>query len=429
MASVSGLNSFSIDLSNLNANTTYYVKAYGTNSYGTGYGSSVPFTTISNPSLVFTVGALASAYTPRYANGALDLVTYTVSGGAFGTNNTIVAELSNSLGDFTSPTVVGTVASMTSGSVAISLPYTLTSGTGYRIRLRASNPNMTTSNTTAALTIKPIKDYLTETTPSTCSGVSKQIGLTNVTFEGASRYTYTWSSAALLDNSTVNNPTYLNPTSDKSFTVYFVPVKSGEQITSKIVTVSITTPTFTVSLPTTFSIVPYATSSGNVQTQAAPSVSGTVTGTLVYTWYANSVSSSNMINDITNCNFAVGANVYYMVASDGSGCSSTPKKFTVYRRAYKDADMAFGANNTGFMQVYPTPCENELTLDGVIGDATTATAKLVDVLGNVVLEKTISSADGVVSQTLDVRSIQTGSYILMIETPNDLISTKIVKVK
>ena len=53
-ANGSGTGSFTVSLTGLTPNTTYYVKAYATNSVGTGYGSEVSFTTNSTSS--FTCG-------------------------------------------------------------------------------------------------------------------------------------------------------------------------------------------------------------------------------------------------------------------------------------------------------------------------------------------------------------------------------------
>jgi sugar lactone lactonase YvrE len=62
--------SFVSDLNNLTAGTTYYVRAYATNSGGIAYGNVVQFTTSTSlSSIVTTVSTLAGNGTPGYANG------------------------------------------------------------------------------------------------------------------------------------------------------------------------------------------------------------------------------------------------------------------------------------------------------------------------------------------------------------------------
>jgi sugar lactone lactonase YvrE len=62
---------FTSNISNLTPNTTYYVRAYATNSAGTGYGSVVKFTTPSNILAVnTTVTTFVGNGTPGYTNGS-----------------------------------------------------------------------------------------------------------------------------------------------------------------------------------------------------------------------------------------------------------------------------------------------------------------------------------------------------------------------
>lgn len=69
-------------------------------------------------------------------------VDYTALG-TYNPGNVFTAELSDANGSFASPTVVGTLASTTSGTIAGILPPGTTPGNGYHIRVISSNPPTT----------------------------------------------------------------------------------------------------------------------------------------------------------------------------------------------------------------------------------------------------------------------------------------------
>lgn len=62
VASGNGTGSFSVTLSGLSSSTTYYIRAYATNSKGTAYGEQLSFTTLSSSSSDIPVGAIAGLF-------------------------------------------------------------------------------------------------------------------------------------------------------------------------------------------------------------------------------------------------------------------------------------------------------------------------------------------------------------------------------
>ncbi|MFA6570869.1 MAG: hypothetical protein WCT77_06485, partial [Bacteroidota bacterium] len=69
-------------------------------------------------------------------------VSYTTSG-TFSSSNTFTVQLSDSSGNFTSPTVIGTLEdSASSGDISCTIPYNVTVGTTYRIRVVSNDPNI-----------------------------------------------------------------------------------------------------------------------------------------------------------------------------------------------------------------------------------------------------------------------------------------------
>ncbi len=87
-----------------------------------------------------------------FCAGSSILVPFSVSA-PFDPSNFFTLEISDVSGSFASPTSVGTHISSTGASVFISLPNGLTSGTGYRLRVRSSTPAVT-SNVTNVFTVQ-----------------------------------------------------------------------------------------------------------------------------------------------------------------------------------------------------------------------------------------------------------------------------------
>ena len=75
-----------------------------------------------------------------FCAGAAVSVGYTRLSGVFNSGNVFTAQLSDASGSFTSPVSIGTLTSTTSGTISATIPSSTPAGTGYRIRVVASNP-------------------------------------------------------------------------------------------------------------------------------------------------------------------------------------------------------------------------------------------------------------------------------------------------
>lgn len=67
-------------------------------------------------------------------------VSYSISG-LYNPGNVFTLELSDASGSFSAPTAIGTISSVTAGSIAYALPASIPIGTGYRVRITSSNPS------------------------------------------------------------------------------------------------------------------------------------------------------------------------------------------------------------------------------------------------------------------------------------------------
>lgn len=85
--------------------------------------------------------------------GSTISVPFTASG--VSTGNVYTAQLSNASGSFASPVAIGTLTSVaSSGSISATIPANTASGTGYRIRVVASNPAVTGTDNGSNLSIQ-----------------------------------------------------------------------------------------------------------------------------------------------------------------------------------------------------------------------------------------------------------------------------------
>ncbi len=98
-----------------------------------------------------TISTTALGSTSFCQNETLS-VPYTITG-VFNPGNIFSAQLSDASGSFASPTVIGTLASTSAGTITATLPNLLTSGTLYRIRVVADNPAIIGSDNGTDLTI------------------------------------------------------------------------------------------------------------------------------------------------------------------------------------------------------------------------------------------------------------------------------------
>lgn len=124
-----------------------------------------------------TTSGVGTNYTP----GSALTVNYSATG-IFNAGNIFTAQLSDATGSFSSPVTIGSVTSITSGSISAIIPANTLSGTAYRIRVVGSNPSVIGSDNGANITI---------TAPS-CT-VPSGLNATNITSTSA---TLNWSVVA-----------------------------------------------------------------------------------------------------------------------------------------------------------------------------------------------------------------------------------------
>lgn len=182
---------YTSSLTGLLKNTTYFVRAYATNSIGTGYSSQITFTTSDSPMLPNVTIQDITSITPSSAN---------VGGGIASIGNTNILQYGHCWSINTNPTTADaktTLGSKSSIGTYNSVLNYLLPGTTYYVRAYATNEGGTTYSTESSFTTLP-----TPVPPSLTTGTVSNITLTgaqiigNVTAIGTSnitQYGHCWS--------------------------------------------------------------------------------------------------------------------------------------------------------------------------------------------------------------------------------------------
>jgi len=108
----------------------------------------------------------------------------------FQAGNIFTLQLSNAAGSFGTPVNIGSVTATTSGTITGTIPAGTTPGTGYRLRVVASNPGKTSDPTITNLTIgtRPA-NLVANSNWNVCQNGTIQL---TGTFTGSGTYTYSW---------------------------------------------------------------------------------------------------------------------------------------------------------------------------------------------------------------------------------------------
>lgn len=124
-----------------------------------------------------TVTVTAPVASATFCAGTNITVNYTVTSN-FGAGNIFTTQLSNAAGSFASPTVLGTRTAVNGGGSTFVIPFTIPTGSGYRVRVLTSNPTFTSQSNGVDLTI----NGLSINTPTTTSLVYCQGEVFNLTY-------------------------------------------------------------------------------------------------------------------------------------------------------------------------------------------------------------------------------------------------------
>jgi len=135
-----------------------------------------------------------------------------------------------------------------------------------------------------------------------------------------------------------------------------------------------------------------------------------------------------IISDYNNVALPVGINKFYLQVTNDQGCKSDLKRTVVYKQRAKETfgEPTAGANAAAFAYTYPNPTVNELNITADLLNESAVNISIVDINGKTLI--TVPSFIATeVNQTVNVQSLPSGSYFVIIETNDDTVLAKFIK--
>jgi uncharacterized protein (TIGR02145 family) len=339
----SGTGVFSSSLTSLTPATTYYVRAYATNSVGTAYGNSTSFSSLAPPTV--TTSAVSSVT----SSGALSGGDVLASGGATVTARGVAYGTMNNPTTQNNSTVDGSGTGSFSSTLA-----GLTALTNYKVRAYATNSVGTSYGIQESFTTLGLPTISTNSISSISSTAATSGG--NVSSDGGSTVT----ARGIVYNNLQNPTTSDNFTNNGTGTGSFISVVTGlsastlyyirAYATNSVGTAYGNQLSFTTSVPT---IATVTTLGATMITASSASLEGEVLsdGGSAVTAKGMAYSAINANPTISNSTTNNGSGTGYFLSSL-SGLSPTT---VYYVRAYATNNLGTAYGNTVNFTTYGLP--------------------------------------------------------------------------
>jgi len=313
-------------------------------------------------------------------------VPFTVTG-TVNAGNTYTAQLSDASGSFATPLAIGTLASAANGTLSISatVPAGTAAGTGYRIRVTASDPAATGTDNGSNITINALPVVAATGTPTNgvmCAGSSVAI-----LASGAS--SYTWSPATGL-SSTNQATVTATPAATTTYTV----TGTANGCTANA--------TFTVTVNPLPPVTVNANPADGIMC-VGENIVLTASGATVYTW-SPATGLSTVTGAVTTATPTV-TTQYTVTGTNANGCVNTAN-FTVTFTTCLGIDENDAA--AAFV-LYPNPTSGLVTIDWN-GSDVSSTVRLMDYSGRLLEEITLQN------NAFSLDAYPAGTYLVQVVT-------------
>lgn len=313
-------------------------------------------------------------------------VTYNALGPFTGTN-VFTAQLSDANGSFANAVNIGTVTSTTSGTIAAVIPPNTPGGTGYRIRVKSSTPELFGTDNGSNLTVNPNPGSNFTFATQQCEGTA--VAFTNTTPANPGAATMEWTFGAL-GTSAQTNPSFSFPPGGPYDVKLVSTTAQGckDSITKQVTVGAKPLPQFTMN-----AAIQCIASNNFVFTNTTPNPA-----TFTYEWKFGDGATATGLN-ASHSYSAVGPYTVTLIATAANGCrdsvkhnvtvnTSTNPSFTV-----NAATQCLGMNSFLFTNTTPPGS----TYEWKFGDGATAAVanpSHVYAAANVYTVKLIATAAG-----------------------------------
>lgn len=334
-----------------------------------------------NQPLTITLGAIPNG---PFCPGSQINIPFTTSG-EFNSSNTFGAVLSDENGNFDVPTIIGTLATTTGGTIQATIPASTPNADKYRIRILASDPFTTSADNGSDISINSNPTVTVGVSGSTtiCAGDSVELS------GPAGFATYIWSNGASTQNIWVKEAGSFSVTAANG---------TGCTGTSEAVTI------------------------GTYPTPAKPTITRegdnlVADGGVSFSWLDagdNVVSSSKT--------FTPSASGAYRVQSvDANGCKATSDPYE-----YSTTGVPTDLESEG-IAVYPQPTTGVIRVEMGAVRSGAVRLTLTNTIGETVLVRNDRTDGGEYRTTLDVAKIPAGVYNLEVVAGGKKWNRRVVK--
>lgn len=362
-------------------------------------------------------------------------IPYSIEGGFnFNSDNIFTAYLSDETGDFTNEIEIGSLSHTAADTIFATIPAGTTPGTAYRVRVKASNPALTSNDNgvditifTATVDVSPTDE---QTIYVTQNGTELSVNETPVATSREWKYSTTSGTGYVSFSTPETNETY-TPNFEEQGTFYIVcestiegSVVTSNQIivnvlSSEITTEEITGSPFTVTNTTGANVdVPYT-------------IVGSFNTDNIFTAYL-----SDETGDFTN-EIVIGT---FTSTTDGTITAQIPAgtgSGSAYRiRVKSDNPIVTGTDNgidliidnqtninsvtNSIFKVYPNPVTDIIYFE--IDDIENTTVMIIDNLGRSIISKKLTN------NNLNISNLQSGVYTILLLNNGDVKISHIIKI-